>query len=130
MSLFDRIQLPKSPAIDAVRAYLEAESAKDFSRAAEFFAEDVQFNGLILKVSGRAQVAAQMEGFLRAAVEYIRIEAVAEVESGAASRVMALYWFKAKPSPEPQILCDHLTVVNGKITRIDNVFDAGKLPPM
>ena len=127
MNLFERIQLPDNENMNAVRRYLEAQSAKDFSGASRFFAKDVVFHGLVMKEAGREKVAATMEGFIKAAIEYIRIEAIAEVESsGGASRVMALYWFKLRPAAEPQILCDHITVKDGLIARIENVFDMKK----
>jgi len=41
MSLFETVKLPQGPDADAVRAYLEAQDQKDFSRAGDFFADDV-----------------------------------------------------------------------------------------
>lgn len=125
MTLFQNIKLPDTPALRAARLYLEAEASKDFSNSAAFFSEGVVFHGLILKVDGRERVATEMQNFLSAAIDYIKIEAIAEV---APNRVLALYWFKMHAAPSPQILCDHLTVVDGKITRIENVFDVSKLP--
>ncbi len=130
MALLDGIQLPEGPTGTAVRLYLEAQDRKDLGNAAEFFHDDIVFNGLVLKAEGRQTVAAAIQQFIDQAIESIRIEAITEVETGDVSRVLALYWFKLKPAPEPQILCDHLTIRGGRITRVDNVFDARKLPPM
>lgn len=130
MALLDDIKIPEGATGRAVRLYLEAQDRKDLGNAAEFFADDVVFNGLVLKAKGREQVAGAMQQFIQQAIEWIRIEAIAQVESGDVSRVMALYWFKLGPAPEPQILCDHLTIRDGRITQIDNVFDASRLPPM
>lgn len=44
--------------------------------------------------------------------------------------MLVLYHFKLKPQAEGQPLCDHLMIAGGKIARIDNVFDASRLPPM
>ena len=129
MALLDNVQLPDNSEATAVKKYLLAQDAKDFSNAADFFAENVAFNGLILKTEGRAQVAQEMEGFIKTAIESIEIEAIAEVERSADTvRYMALYAFKLKPAPAPQMLCDHITLQSGKITRIDNVFDVRKVP--
>ena len=130
MALLDGIKLPEGATGRAVQLYLEAQDKVDFSNAAEFFHDDVNFNGLVLKTQGREQVAGAIQQFIEQAIESIRIEAIAQVETGDVSRVLALYWFKLKPAPQPQILCDHLTIRNGRITRVDNVFDASKLPPM
>ncbi|MBL8610750.1 MAG: nuclear transport factor 2 family protein [Myxococcales bacterium] len=128
MGLFDGMTLGDGEAMRAVKAYLEAQANKDFSKAATFFAEDVRFDGLVLKARGRETVAREMETFIRAAIDWIRVEAVAEVEPGA--RVLALTFFKLKPAAEPQALCDHLWLSGGLITRVENVFDVRKLPPM
>lgn len=130
MALLDGIQLPEGPTGNAVRLYLEAQDRKDLGNAAEFFHDDVVFNGLVLKAEGRQKVSAAIQQFIDQAIESIRIEAITEVETGDVSRVLALYWFKLKPAPEPQILCDHLTIRGGRITRVDNVFDVRRLPPM
>lgn len=130
MALFDGIKLPPGATGRAVRLYFEAQDHKDFDGAEEFFHDDIVFNGLVLQASGRAEVACKFEHFTRAVLDWIRMEAVAQVESGAISRVMALYWCKLQPASEPQVLCDHLTIRDGRITRIDNVFDLGKVPPM
>ena len=130
MAIFDDFDLPDSPALALARAYLEAEDRQDFSGAAEFFAENIHFNGLALKADGRASVASQIEGFLKQAIESLQLEYVTEIESGPVSRVLALYDFKLKGGPPPQPLCDLITIEGGKITRIDNVFDLRKLPPV
>ncbi len=131
MDLFTDVKtLPTSETFRPVRLYLEAQARKDFSNAAEFFAENLLFNGLVLRAEGRERVAAEVQGFVSAAVDHIVIEAIAEVESGDRSRFLALYKFKLKPATELQFLCDHIVVEKGLITRIDNVFDLGKLPPM
>ena len=130
MALLDGIQLPEGPTGSAVRLYLEAQDRKDLGDAAEFFHDDIVFNGLVLKAEGRQTVAAAIQQFIDQAIESIRIEAITEVETGDVCRVMALYWFTLKPAPEPQILCDHLTIRGGRITRVDNVFDVRRLPPM
>ena len=127
MSLFDNIDLPDTPEIRTVRKYLEAQDRKDMSDAAEYFADDVHFNGLVLQATGRADVAAQIEGFIKQAIEYIELEFVTQIEPG---RVLALYNFKLGPAPSKQPLCDLITLDSGKIVRIDNVFDIRKLPPM
>jgi ketosteroid isomerase-like protein len=128
MALFDNIDLPDTPALAVVRKYLEAQERADLSRAHEFFADDIVFNGLILRAEGRETVAAQIEGFIKQAIESLELEYVAEVESG--KRVLALYNFKLRPLPNAHPLCDHITIRDGKIARIDNVFDLRKIPPM
>lgn len=130
MALFDGIELPPGDAGRAVRLYLEAQDRKDFTGAAEFFHDDVMFNGLVLKANGRDEVAGGIESFARSALDWIRLEAITQPESGDTSRVLALYWVKLRPASEPQIVCDHLTIREGRIARIDNVFDLGKVPPM
>lgn len=129
-ALLDNLPLPKTQDFAAVRLYLEAQSAKDFARAPEFFDDDVDFVGLILEAKGRETVTAEMVKFITAAIEYIEIEAIAQVEDGPTSRFLAMYWFKLLPADKPQMLCDHITVRDGKITRIENCFDVTKLPPM
>jgi ketosteroid isomerase-like protein len=130
MALFDGIELPPGEAGRAVRLYLEAQDRKDFTGAAEFFHDDVLFNGLVLKANGRDEVAGGIESFARSVVDWIRLEAITQPESGDTSRVLALYWVKLRPASEPQVVCDHLTIREGRIARIDNVFDLGKVPPM
>jgi len=130
MALFDGIQLPPGDAGRAVRLYLEAQDRKDFTGAAEFFHDDVLFNGLVLKANGRDEVAGGIESFARTVLDWIRLEAITQPEVGDTSRVLALYWVKLRPASEPQIVCDHLTIREGRIARIDNVFDLGKVPPM
>jgi ketosteroid isomerase-like protein len=130
MALFDGIELPPGEAGRAVRLYLEAQDRKDFTGAAEFFHDDVLFNGLVLKANGRDEVAGGIESFARGVLDWIRLEAITQSESGDTSRVLALYWVKLHPASEPQIVCDHLTIREGRIARIDNVFDLGKVPPM
>jgi len=128
MSLFSEVKtIPTSASFQPVRLYLEAQDQKDFRRAKEFFADDVYFNGLVLKARGCERVAAEMSAFISAAIEYIALEAIAEVEPG---RFLALYQFKLKPASEAQFLCDHIVVKDGRIVQVDNVFDAAKLPPM
>lgn len=130
MSLFDSVTMPEGNNAAAVRAYLEAQDHKDFARAGEFFDDDVVFHGLVLEAQGREEVAGAMTAFIQSSIEYIRLEAITEVEAGDTSRFLALYWFKLKPASEPQVLCDHITVGGGKIKRIENVFDTSRLPPM
>jgi len=130
MALFDGIQLPPGDTGRAVRLYLEAQDRKDYSGAAEFFHDDVLFNGLVLKANGRDEVTGGLASFARDALDWIRVEAVAQPETGDVSRVLALYWVKLKPATEPQVVCDHLTIRDGRIARIDNVFDLGKVPAM
>jgi ketosteroid isomerase-like protein len=130
MALFDGIHLPPGDAGRAVRLYLEAHDRKDFTDAAEFFHDDVLFNGLVLKANGRDEVAGGIESFAQNVLDWIRLEAIALPESGDTSRVLALYWVKLRPASEPQVVCDHLTIREGRIARIDNVFDLGKVPPM
>ncbi len=134
MSLFKNVELPDNPTMNAVRRYLEAQHNKDFAGADTFLADNVVFRGLVLKAEGRDAVAGQIQGFLQQAVDYIELEAVTQVAEDdgqqGPDRVLALYWFKLKPCDAPQILCDHLTVSDGKIERIENVFDLKKLPPM
>lgn len=130
MTLFDGIELPPGATGRAVRLYLEAQDRKDFTAAAEFFHDDVTFNGVVLKAHGRAEVAEGIESFARNVLDWIRIEAVTQAEGGDISRVLALYWCKLQPAAEPQVVCDHLTIRDGRIARIDNVFDLGKVPPL
>lgn len=129
MALFDDIQLPSGATGRAVRLYLEAQEHKDFTGAEEFLDDDVIFNGLVLQSRGRAEVARGLESFAKDMLDWIRIEAVAEVEEGETSRVLALYWCKLQPASEPQVVCDHLTIHGSRIARIDNVFDVGKVSP-
>jgi len=121
------MQVPESPALDATRRYLEAQARQDLTDSAAYFADDIVFKGLVLQAEGREQVSGSIQGFLQQAIDHIRVEAVTEVEPG---RVMALYWFKLKPAESEQILCDHIDVREGRIARIENVFDVRKLPPM
>lgn len=131
MALFDDVQLPPGSTGRAVRLYLEAHDRKDFTGAEEFFHDDVRFNGLVLEASGRDEVAGELESFAKGALDWIRLEAIAQPESGDdGSRVLALYWIKLRPAPAPQVVCDHLTIRDGRIARIDNVFDLGKVPAM
>ena len=55
------------------------------------------------------------------------MEAIADLGDG---RALCSLLVQLKPSPTEQVLCDHLRVENGKITRIENVFDVSKLPSM
>jgi hypothetical protein len=130
MALFDGVQLPPGETGRAVRLYLEAQDRKDFTGAEEFFHDDVLFNGLVLKANGRDEVAGGIESFAQNVIDWIRLEAISQSEVGAVSRVLALYWIKLRPAAEPQVVCDHLTIRNGRIARIDNVFDLGKVPVM
>lgn len=130
MALFDGVQLPPGETGRAVRLYLEAQDRKDFTGSEEFFHDDVLFNGLVLKANGRDEVAGGIESFAQNVIDWIRLEAISQSETGAVSRVLALYWIKLRPAAEPQVVCDHLTIRNGRIARIDNVFDLGKVPVM
>lgn len=130
MALFDGVHLPPGEAGRAVRLYLEAQDRKDFTGAAEFFHDDVLFNGLVLKANGRDEVAGGIESFVRSGIDWIRLEAITQPEAGDVSRVLALYWVKLHLAAEPQVVCDHLTIRDGRIARIDNVFDLGKVPTM
>jgi ketosteroid isomerase-like protein len=130
MALFDGIKLPPGETGRAVRLYLEAQDRKDYSSAEQFFHDDVTFNGLVLKANGRDEVTGGLARFAHDALDWIRLEAVAQPEVGDVSRVLALYWVKLKPASAPQVVCDHLTIREGRIARIDNVFDLGKVPPM
>lgn len=130
MAFFDGVQLPPGATGRAVRLYLEAHDRKDFAHAAEFFHDDVLFNGVVLKANGRQQVAGGIESFAQNVLDWIRLEAITLTEVGQVSRVLALYWVKLLPASEPQVVCDHLTIREGRISRIDNVFDLGKVPPM
>jgi ketosteroid isomerase-like protein len=124
--MFDNFDLPSTPALAVVRKYLEAMERTDLSRAREFFADDIVFNGLILKAEGRDNVAPQIQAFLEQAIESFELEYITEVEPG--KRVLALYNFKLRPLPKAHPLCDHITIRDGKIARIDNVFDLRKIP--
>lgn len=119
--------LPSSAAVAPVLRYLEAQASQDFGASREFFAEDLQFHGLVLKAEGRAKIASEMEQFIRAALEGLVVEAIAEVESGDRSRFLALYHFITKAHKTPQAICDHITVERGRIARIENVFDVKRL---
>jgi ketosteroid isomerase-like protein len=130
MTLFDDIQLPPGEVGRAVQLYFEAHDRKDFAAAAEFFHDDVLFNGLVLKANGRDEVAGGIESFARNALDWIRLEAITQPEAGDTSRVLALYWVKLRPAAEAQVVCDHMTFRDGRIARIDNVFDLGKVPAM
>lgn len=130
MALFDGIELPAGATGRAVRLYLEAQDRKDYAGAAEFLHDDVAFNGLVLKASGRDAVTGGLASFAQNALDWIRLEAISQPEAGNVSRVLALYWVKLKPAADPLMVCDHLTVRDGRIARIDNVFDLRKVPPM
>lgn len=119
----------KDRAIQAVLAFLQAELDRDFSKSEAFFAEDVVFNGLVMQVQGRKEASEGIRGFLTSADVHLDFDAVAHVEQGSTDRVLALYHFQLPGLPALP-LCDHYTIKNGKIARIDNVFDATKLPPM
>jgi hypothetical protein len=129
-SLLQNVIVPGSEDAKVVCKYVEALARKDFSRAEEFFSEDIFFNGLILKKQGRDGVAAEVEQFLHAAIEDIRVEAIAEVESGdKRSRALVLYRFKLKGWRNYEALADHVTLRDRRIVRIDNVFDVQKVQP-
>ncbi len=122
--MLNGIPFPDTAAAAPVRAYLLAQDARKFEDPNRFLADDIVFNGLVLQTSGAAAVAGAMNEFLPM-IDDLRIEAVAEVEPG---RFMVLYWFKLMPQPEAQPLCDHIIVENGRIQRVDNIFDLRKMP--
>lgn len=119
----------KDRAIQAALQFLRAQLDRDFSGASTFFADDVVFNGLVMQVQGRDEASQGISGFLQSANVALDFDAVAHVERGATDRVLALYRFQV-PGLPPMALCDHYTIQGGKITRIDNIFDASRLPPM
>ena len=129
MSILDNINLPETPDGRAVAAYILAQDNKAFGNHAEFFAEDVHFNGLVLNAKGAAKIAEEMDRFLPA-VAHLSVEAGTRVEDGATCRYLVLYRFKLQGQADTQPLCDHITVVDGKIVRVDNIFDVTLLPPM
>lgn len=127
----DRIAAQVDPSRDnrglqAALAFLRAQLDRDFSKAATFFADDILFNGLVLQVEGCDVTAEGIVGFLQSANVRLDFDAVAQV---ADDRILALYRFQIADLP-PQALCDHYTLRDGKITRIDNIFDVTRLPPM
>lgn len=129
MSILDRVKLPETADTTAVCAYLLAQEAKQFGNHAEFFAADVHFNGLVLNAQGAERIAEEMNRFLPA-VARLSVDIAARVQDGPTSRYMVLYQFQLQGQPSAQPLCDHITVRDGKIVRVDNVFDVSLLPPM
>ncbi|MEM6989835.1 MAG: nuclear transport factor 2 family protein [Myxococcota bacterium] len=129
MSILDRVNLPENADTTAVCAYLLAQEAKAFDNHATFMAPDVHFNGLVLNAQGAERIAEEMNRFLPA-VATLTVDVAARVEDGTTSRYMVLYQFQLQGQRAAQPLCDHITVRDGKITRIDNVFDVTLLPQL
>lgn len=129
MSILDNVNLPQSADSRAVSAYIKAQDAKSFATHAEFLHPEVVFNGLVLTATGAARIAKEMDQFLPA-IAHLSVDAAACVEEGERSRYLVLYQFQLQGQPKPQPLADHITVRNGLIERVDNVFDVTLLPPM
>lgn len=129
MSILDNVHLPEGDDTEAVLAYLRAQEAKSFADHADFLHSDVRFNGLVLSATGSTRIADEMDRFLPA-VAHLSVDAATRVEEGATSRYLVLYQFQLHGQKGPQPLCDHITVRDGKIAHIDNVFDVTVLPPL
>ncbi len=129
MSILDNVKLPESADTTAVLAYLQAQEAKSFTNHAEFMAPDVHFNGLVLNAQGAGRIAEEMNRFLPA-IAKLSVDAAARVEDGATSRYLVLYQFQLQGQKAAQPLCDHIVVRDGKIARVDNIFDVTKLPQL
>jgi ketosteroid isomerase-like protein len=125
----DRSRFPNTAAGAAAFAYLAAVDTNDFSKAAEFFSDDLTFDGLILQAKGRGQTVEGLSGAIKAAHFAVgTVVAVSERRDGANSRVLLLYHFSAGGGA-PAPICDQLFVTGGRITRLENVFDARPFMP-
>lgn len=107
--------------------YVLAQVDGDYSNSHEIFTDDVIFNGLLFKVAGRADVTEGFVGFVNGPLDSIRIEAI--VEAGAPNRFMVLHWVRFKVNPEREhVVCDLVSLRDGLIERVDNVFDTNAMP--
>ena len=127
MSITDRVQLDPSPNADAVLAYLTAQGNADFTGHATFLHPDCVFNGLVLQARGANVIAEEMNRFLPS-VKTLAVDAAVRAEAGEVERFLILYRFQLIGQPEAQALCDHVTAQNGRIVRVDNVFDVSRMP--
>lgn len=119
-------ELPLTPEADAVRKYVTALETKDFTSAAEFFAEDVVFNGVHYKISGLEKLQICFQDYCKNLLLKSRLEAVNE--AGAPDRYLMMHWDIPVGGTEEQIVADYISLRDGKIARIDNCLDDDKVP--
>jgi len=118
--------LPDTVEAKAVRKYYEAQVNKDYSKSEDFFTEDVVFNGVAYKESGRDALSKGFQQWTSTGVTSFRLEAVNEC--GAPDRYLGLYWIVMAPLTTEQVMCDYITLRDGKVCRVDNCLDKSKVP--
>ena len=124
MSNLDKFTFSDTPGAKVVSAYLEGQHTKDFSNGHKIFAEDALFNGLLYKVRGGEVITQLFQGFADTQLQSIRIEAITEIS---ADKFIVLFWTLLTGDKEEMIICDVITTRDGRICRIDNCFDVGKV---
>ena len=127
MSLFEGIKTPETANAKAVKNYMEAFQTKDAAIFRKELADDIVFDGLLFKIDGIEAFVEQAKGFAEL-VESMKIEAITECAD--ADHYLVIFWKKCKGAPEADSVCacDYFTLKDGKIQRINNVFDVDKMP--
>lgn len=126
MAFLDHITIEATPAGNAVRNYLEGQHTCNKEMLTSCFAEDVVFYGQLYKVTGRDNVVTTFMGFLTNMMLSMRIEAVSRAGDG--DQFLVLFHAMLKGAEKEMVIADLVSVKDGKICRVDNCFDTGKVP--
>lgn len=127
MSFLSHIELPETPAAEAIRRYLTAQEKHEFLNRTDIFTEDAIFNGLLFKVKGRNELNKGFQDFVSTMVSTIRIEAVSQV--GSSDQWLVLFFIILSGATQEVPIVDLVTVKDGLVSRVDNCFDTSKMTP-
>lgn len=125
MDSLEYLNLPSTPEASAVKAYLQAQAAKDFSRAEQFFTQDVVYNDVMFPSKGRNEVSESLAQYTKDYLTTFRVEAANE--AGSRDRYLVLCIIALRGKEETIATCEVISLKEGKICRVDNCFNAEKL---
>lgn len=125
MRFLDRVSLPPTRDGDVIRLYLASKHARNFSGARALFTEDAVLSGPLHLVSGRDAVITAFQDFCDHMLTFTRIEAIKQAVL--TDQWIILYWLIVDTRTEVSIV-DLITLRDGRIARVENCFDADKMP--
>ena len=119
--------MPDNANAKAIMNYMEALSAGDSSKMRQALADDIVFDGLMFQSNCFESVVKLAEGSATN-TKSMKIEAITECADP--NHYLVLFWMKfaGTSDNESVAICDYITLKDGKIKRINNVFDVNKVP--
>jgi len=126
MDIFEKV-LGDDQDTGAIKSFMQAKQHQDFKGAEAYLHNDIVSSGFLKELEGREKMVAILEGVYPKLVESVRIVAVKKITD--INRYMILQAITVQGTNFEFMMCDLLSVSDGKITRVDNCGNMDTLPP-